>query len=90
MGKSGIIMKLRTKLKLAFCTMIVLPVLMCGCAIMGIIKYQNTAMQKLYGVDEAVSFDNMYSSSVLSVKLLIRYLTMLNRWEWRIRRNSQI
>ena len=69
MGKSGIIMKLRTKLKLAFCTMIVLPVLMCGCAIMGIIKYQNTAMQKLYGVDEAVSFDNMYSSSVIISKI---------------------
>ena len=69
MGKSGIIMKLRTKLKLAFFTMIVLPVLMCGCAIMGIIKYQNTAMQKLYGVDEAVSFDNMYSSSVIISKI---------------------
>lgn len=49
--------------------MIIIPVLMCGCAMAGIIKYQNISMQKLYGVDEAVSFDNMYSSSVIISKI---------------------
>lgn len=55
-------MKLRDKLKLSFLIMIVLPIVLCICAMVIIFRFQNTSIKKLYGVDEAVNIRNMYSS----------------------------
>ena len=58
-------MKLRDKLKLSFFIMIILPLILCVFAIGIIFRYQSTSIKRLYGVDEAVKLENMYSSATI-------------------------
>ena len=62
---SVITMKLRDKLKLSFFIMIILPLILCVFAIGIIFRYQSTSIKKLYGVDESVKLENMYSSATI-------------------------
>ena len=58
-------MKLRTKLKLAFLIMVILPVILCAFSITAIFNMQTTNMYKLYEVDSDTIIDNIHSSAVI-------------------------
>ena len=44
-------MKLRNKLKISFCIMVILPVIMCSIFAYAFFKYQATTIHQLYEVD---------------------------------------
>lgn len=58
-------MKLRTKLKLAFLIMVILPVILCAFSITAIFNMQTANMYKLYEVDSDTIVDNIHSSAVI-------------------------
>ena len=45
------IMKLKTRLKIAFCAVILVPIILFGAAILGFSQYQVKAIEKTYGID---------------------------------------
>ena len=61
----GIYMKLRNKLKISFCIMVILPVIMCSIFAYAFFKYQATTIHQLYEVDSGELLDNFYSPVVL-------------------------
>ena len=58
-------MKLRNKLKISFCIMVILPVIMCSIFAYAFFKYQATTIHQLYEVDSGELLDNFYSPVVL-------------------------
>lgn len=59
-------MKLKNKLILSFCIMIILPLVLCGILVSGIFKIQIYSLQKAYGIDDSdVTINSMYSPVVL-------------------------
>ncbi len=58
-------MKLRSKLKISFCIMIILPVLLCAAAVCVIFKFQVVSIYQVYGVQQADLMSHFYSSGVM-------------------------
>ena len=54
-------MKLRSKLYLSFCIMIVLPVALCCCAVYMIFCLQKESISETYNVDGKIVLENLYS-----------------------------
>ncbi|MDO5403495.1 MAG: sensor histidine kinase, partial [Eubacteriales bacterium] len=54
-------MKLRSKLYLSFCIMIILPVALCACAVYMIFCLQKESISETYNVDGNVVLENLYS-----------------------------
>lgn len=62
-------MKLRTKLKLSFCIMIILPIIMCMVFAFGLFKYQAAVIHQMYEVDSVELLENFYSPVVIMGKM---------------------
>lgn len=62
-------MKLRTKLKLSFLIMIILPVLLCALAVCGIYKLESESMYEQYQVEDKSELVNLYSPIIFMGKL---------------------
>lgn len=58
-------MKLSSKLKVSFCIMIFLPIILCIIAVVGIFKLQAASMYQRYNVDSQTFLVNFYSPVVL-------------------------
>lgn len=58
-------MKLRNKLKVSFCIMIILPVILCALAVVGVYKLQIASVYEHYDVDSETAFVNLYSPMIL-------------------------
>lgn len=57
-------MKLRSKLKVSFCIMIFLPIILCIIAVVGIFKLQAASVYQRYNVDSETFLVNFYSPVV--------------------------
>ena len=62
-------MKLKTRLMVAFCIIIILPIALAGAAILGLYRIQTKAIQKNYGL-EASDTQGVLSNSL---QLMSRY-----------------
>lgn len=62
-------MKLRTKLKVSFCIMIVLPITLCIVDIAAILNFQATHINRIYDVDGIGAFDMYSTPTVLMLKI---------------------
>lgn len=62
-------MKLRNKLKLSFCILIILPIVLCMIAAAMIFRLQAVSMYQLYDVDSDTLINNIYSPMVLMEKM---------------------
>ena len=62
-------MKLRSKLKVSFLVMILLPIVMCSCAISVIMKYQTDNIMDYYQVEGDHTYDAIYSPISLLGKM---------------------
>ena len=65
--KDGCILKLKTKLKIAFVTLIALPILLTSLAVFGFGMYQINVIEKTYDISEAT-----YESLSNSVQIMNR------------------
>ena len=72
-------MKLKTRLIVAFCIIIILPIGLAGAAILGLYHIQTKAIQKNYGL-EAADTQGVLSNSLQLMKRSVN-------WQRRIRKN---
>ncbi len=72
------IMKLRTKLKLSFLIMVILPVVLCVFAVCGIYKVQSDSMFEKYQLENQSELMNFYSPVVFMGKLTEKIVYDIN------------
>jgi len=79
-------MKLKTRLIVAFCIIIILPVGLAGAAIFGLYHIQTKAIQKNYGL-EAVDTQGVLSNSLQLMSRYTKNMTRSANWQSQIRKN---
>ena len=80
-------MKLKTRLVIAFCIIIILPIGLAGAAILGLYRIQTKAIQKNYGL-EASDTQGVLSNSLQLMSVIPKRNMMRSAsWQSQIRRN---
>ena len=62
-------MKLKNKLYISFCIMVILPVLLSGLALGGLYCVQKESIERTYNVDDGAIFVGVYSPIILFGKI---------------------
>ena len=57
-------MKLKTRLMVAFCIIIILPIALAGAAILGLYRIQTKAIQKNYGLEFPAADEPLYENGI--------------------------
>lgn len=70
----GLIMKLKNKLYISFCIMVILPVLLSGLALGGLYCVQKESIERTYNVDDGAILVGVYSPIILLERLLTAYI----------------
>ena len=64
-SRKGVTMKLKNKLVISFCIMVILPVLLSGLALGGLYCVQKESIERTYNVDDGAILVGVYSPIIL-------------------------